>query len=122
MEDLVLEVNADYISDADKEGIDIPGIMITPAVGDDEYWLFRVKVSDSQSIIGFPKFGTIGIGFQKEKDWNTNLSYQTPANRILEHIRFNKGDDNISDDVCLKAIRLIQDAALNEKGFPLDPD
>jgi len=40
-------------------------VMFTPPVGED-YWLFRVKLFKDQAIIGFPKFGTIGIGFAIE--------------------------------------------------------
>lgn len=86
-------------------------LLMTPPVGED-YWLFRVKLSDTQSIIGFPKFGTIGIGFAKETDWNTNLPYTSSAHDIFEHIRHNKGDDSISDSDCIAAIELIREAAL----------
>ena len=86
-------------------------MMVTPPL-DGEYWLFRVPVSDKQAIVGFPKFGTIGIGFQiEEKDWNTNLPYQSEASKIFNHIAHNKGDSNISDDDCIEAIKAIQTAA-----------
>lgn len=50
-------------------------IMITPALNED-YWAYRVRLSEKQAIVGFPKFGTIGIGFAVEDDdWNTNLPY-----------------------------------------------
>lgn len=92
-----------------------PVVMVTPTIGED-YWIFRVPVSDSQAVIGFEKFGTVGIGFQvEEEDWNTNLPYTSDAAKILNHIRRNKGDDSISDDVCLEAIRLVQDAARRYK-------
>lgn len=87
-----------------------PGIMMTPAI-DEDYWEYRVRLSDTQAIVGFPKFGTIGIGFAQEEDWNTNLPYTSDANRIYEHIRHNKGDDTISDADCIKAIEMIQEAA-----------
>ena len=85
-------------------------VLITPPVGDD-WWLFRVAVSDKQAVIGFPKFGIVGVGFQVEKDdWNTNLPSSCDANRIYEHIKANKGDDAIPKARCVKAIEMIQAA------------
>ena len=84
-------------------------IMITPPI-DDDYWLFRVGVSDIQGIICFPKFGTFGIGFQLEEDWNTNLPYTCDTMEIYNHIKHNKGDDKISDATCIDAIKMLQDA------------
>lgn len=89
-------------------------LMITPQINE-SYWLFRVPVSDSQAVVGFPKFGTIGVGFQVEDNWNTNLPYTSPAEEILSHIGHNKGDDNIPDSLCLEAIRAIQDAVAEHK-------
>lgn len=85
-------------------------VMITPPIGKD-YWMFRVELTNSQAVVGFPKFGTIGIGFQREEDWNTNLPYQAETEDILNHIRHNKGDDSISDDDVRAAIVEIQEAA-----------
>lgn len=83
-------------------------IMITPPL-DEDYWLFRVPLSDKQAIVGFPKFGTIGIGFQHEDyDWNTNFPYQCDALEIFNHIKDNKGDETIPDEDCIKAIQMIQ--------------
>lgn len=95
-------------------------LLVTPELGAD-YWMFRVKLSAEQAIIGFPKFTTIGIGFAVEgDDWNTNLPYRCETEEIWQHISCNKGDDAISDDDCRHAIRLIQDAAAavmeSEKG------
>jgi hypothetical protein len=44
----------------------IPGaaaaaVMLTPLI-DEDYWAYRVQLSDEQAIVGFPKFGTVGIG------------------------------------------------------------
>lgn len=82
-------------------------ILITPAIGED-YWLARVAVSDKQAVVAFPKFFTIGIGFQKEEDWNTNLPYSCDAEKIYGHISHNKGDDSIPDERCIQAIRMLQ--------------
>lgn len=88
---------------------------ITPAI-DEDYWSYRVRLSETQAIVGFPKFGTIGIGFAVEDDWNTNLPYTMPtAEKIFEHIRHNKGDDSIRDEDVLAAIGLVQQAAREDR-------
>jgi len=84
-------------------------LLLTPPIGE-SYWLYRVRLTDRQAIVGFPKFFTIGIGFAAEEDWNTNLPYTCDAEEIYRHIRHNKADDTISDADCLTAIRMIQDA------------
>ena len=85
-------------------------VLVTPPIGED-WWLFRVQLSKDQAILGFPKFGTIGIGFSKEEDWNTNLPYQESTEGIFDHIKHNKGDDSISDDDCRRAIAMVQESA-----------
>lgn len=92
------------------------GIAVTPAL-DENYWSYRVRLTDTQAVLGFPKFWTIGIGFAVEEDWNTNLPYTSDAAEIADHIGHNKGDDSISDDDVIAAIRLIQ-AAVAEDGGP----
>lgn len=82
---------------------------MTPPLGED-YWMFRVRVSPTQSLIAFPKFFTVGIGFAVEEDWNTNLPYTCGAEEIYEHIAHNAGDDSITREDCVAAIRLLQDA------------
>jgi hypothetical protein len=83
--------------------------MLTPPVGED-YWAYRVRVGDGQAIVAFPKFMTIGVGFAKEEDWNTNLPWTTAAKEIFDHISHNKGDDSITDADCVRAIEMIQAA------------
>ena len=87
--------------------------LVTPNINED-YWLFRVKVSEKQAVVGFPKFSTIGIGFQHEEDWNTNLPYTSDAAEIYNHIKHNKIDAKKAD--CIKAIKMIQEAAKTYKG------
>jgi hypothetical protein len=109
---LTLEMNKKFAPTATDLGVLIPGLaMMTPAVGEKDYWLFRVKVSKDQAVIGFPKFGTVGIGYLKETNWNTNLPYRCPADQILKHIKENKGDKSIPDATCLEAIQMVQKAA-----------
>ena len=105
-----LEINQDFVNpDTTIQGEGISIVMCPPV--DEDFWVFRVPVSDKQAIVGFPKFFTIGIGFQVEEDWNTNLPYTCPAERIYEHIVHNKGDDSISKQDCIKAIEMIQATA-----------
>lgn len=95
----------------------IGSIALTPAIHDD-YWAYRVKLTDTQAILGFPKFATIGIGFASEEDWNTNLPYTCETEKIWQHIADNKGDDAISDDDCREAIRMIQEAIREDRATP----
>jgi len=83
-------------------------VLMTPSI-DEDYWLVRVPLTENQAVVGFPKFGLIGIGFQNEDDWNTNLPSTCSAKQILDHIKHNKGDDSISDEDCLEAIQMIQE-------------
>lgn len=84
-------------------------VLITPPI-DEGYWWMRVPVSDQQAVVCFPKFMTIGIGFQQEEDWNTNLPYTGEAQHIFDHISHNKGDDSIADADCVTAIEMLQAA------------
>jgi hypothetical protein len=90
-------------------------VVVTPPI-DEDYWSYRVMLSDTQAIVGFPKFGTIGIGFAVEDDWNLNFPYSVETDRIFDHISRNKGDDGISDDDVREAIRLVQQAAREDRG------
>lgn len=88
----------------------------TPPISE-SYWAYRVKLSNRQSVIGFPKFGTIGIGFAVEdEDWNTNLPYWCSVEEIFNHISHNKGSDEIPDSDCREAIRMIIRAAVRDRG------
>lgn len=109
---LTLEVNKKFI-DGDENKVMLFGkipAMITPPL-DEDYWQFRVRVHEDQEIVGFPKFLQIGIGFAKEDDWNTNLPSTYSTKAIWEHIKLNKRYDSIPEKRCLKAIKMIQDAA-----------
>jgi len=86
-------------------------MIITPAITP-EFWLFRVKVYKNQAILGFPKFGTIGIGFALEKgSWNTNLPYTCTPDELYAHIKENKYYHRITEKQCLEAIKAVQEAA-----------
>lgn len=93
------------------ETVHLGHFALTPALGKN-YWTFRVKLSSTQAIVGFPKFGTIGIGFAVEDaDYNTNLPYTCGAQQIYDHIQDNKGDDSITELSCPEAIAMVQAAA-----------
>jgi len=110
---LELQINSRAINDSSRS-LAGTGVMITPSI-DENFWLFRVLVSDKQAIVGFPKFGVIGVGFQHEEDWNTNLPTGTFAIEIYDHIKHNKGDAKIPRSRCIEAIMLIQKKVLDMK-------
>lgn len=85
--------------------------MITPPINEN-FWIMRVPLSKTQAVVAFPKFSVIGIGFQKETDWNTNLPSGTCAIEIYEHIKHNKGDAKIPRGACIEAICMLQKKAM----------
>jgi hypothetical protein len=101
--------------------------MITPAI-DDDYWIYRVRLTDRQAVVGFPKFGTVGIGFAAETDWNTNLPYRCQTIEIVSHIWHNVIPEGVEPDEdgespehnitvldVYRAVRMIQDAATEDR-------
>lgn len=90
-------------------------LMLSPSL-DEDYWAYRVVLTEQQAIVGFPKFSTIGIGFAVEGDgYNTNLPYSCDADEIYDHIADNKGDDSITRERCVEAIRLVQVAVAEDR-------
>jgi hypothetical protein len=83
----------------------------------EDYWHFRVQVHEDQWVEAFPKFMQIGIGFAKEDNGNTNLPSSCSATEIFQHIKRNKRYASIPDSVCLKAIRMLQQAAKEYQAF-----
>ena len=112
MSDIALHL--EYRAEQADETPVVGQLMFTPPI-DDDYWRWRVVVGNGQAIVGFPKFGTVGIGFAREDDWNTNLPYTEPAAAIFDHIAHNKGDDTIPDERCLTAICMVQEAVIAER-------
>lgn len=84
-------------------------IMMTPMI-DEDYWTFRVKLHEDQAVVAFPKFGTMGIGFAIEEDWNTNLPFQCKTVNICKHILKNKKYEQITEYQIKRAIRILQKA------------
>lgn len=120
---LKLEVNQDFDDNVYRKSLlnfDKGLIMITPCLGN-EYWIYKVQLSNSQAVIGFPKFGVIGIGVIKEtKGWNTNLPSDTNTAEIYEHIKINKCDKKITKKKCIKAINMIKDYITFMKGKAIE--
>lgn len=98
---------------------------ITPIVHED-YWQYRVKLPGKQAVVGFPKFGTIGIGFAVEEDWNTNLPYACSTLEIVSHIfhnafaasekdEYGEYEDDITVAMVYAAVELIQEAATRDR-------
>lgn len=93
-------------------------VLITPPITDD-YWKYRVRVADGQAVVGFPKFGTIGVGFAEEEDWNTNLPYTSDAESTRKHIWHNRApldDSTESAALVVRAIEMIQEAVAEDGG------
>lgn len=109
-----IEINNKRFEDTGSPELKKMGVMITPEINED-FWILRVKLHKDQSIVGFPKFGTIGIGFAQEIDWNTNLPYTCTTQEIFNHIKRNKIYPEISDSDCVKAISMIQETIRTNK-------
>ncbi len=90
-------------------------LMMTPEI-DEDYWAYRVKLCKDQSIVGFPKFTTIGIGFAQEDDWNTNLPYTSNAEDICKHIWHNHKYKEITKAQTIEAIEMIRNQAQKDMG------
>lgn len=83
-------------------------------------WLFRVDVGGGQAVIGFPKYTTIGVGFEQEPEsGNTNLPYTTPAKALLNHSWCNRGGMTATPEEALRAFELVQEAAQEALGKPV---
>lgn len=106
--ELKLEINENALPD--QKPVDLEGgkqVLVCPPL-DEDYWLYRVPVTEDQALVAFPKFGTIGIGFQKEEvDWNLNLPAVEDAAVIYGHIISNKGPKPCRAD-CINAIKMLQ--------------
>lgn len=91
-------------------------IMMPPPV-DEDYWTYRVRLTKSQAVVGFPKYSTIGVGFTKEREtgYDVNLPYSCPTADIVKHIKSNKGNSRIDDADVFEAVRMIQWAALTDR-------
>jgi len=121
MKNLTLEINPSNVNKENTISFG-KGVVSIFGPGDQEGWVFKVKVSETQAIVAFSKFGILGVGFLVEKeDGNTNLPYDNSANKLYEWIKCNKGDDAITDETCLGAIKMIQKACKHLKDLEMQP-
>lgn len=112
MSTLTVEMNADFArANTELRSPEGATISITPPL-DEDYWLARVPLHPEQAIVCFPKFFTVGCGFQHEEDWNTNLPLSCDAKKIFSHIEHNKKYAEIKDEDCIAAIELLQKTVL----------
>lgn len=107
MRRLIVETNPSVLTHRDPH----PAISITPNIAPD-FWHWRVRLTEKQALLAFPKFGSIGCGFAVEEDWNSNLPVDCSTEEIYKHIRHNKGDKRISKADCYRAIDMLRNAAL----------
>jgi hypothetical protein len=106
--EMTVEFNSKFQKDNDEFIINDTKIMITPKL-DKDYWIFRVRLHEDQSVIAFPKFSTIGIGFAiEESDWNTNLPASINAESICDHIWENHKYESITKEMVVNAIKMLQ--------------
>jgi len=85
-------------------------VMITPPI-DEYYWTFKIPLHKEQALVAFHKFGTLGIGFAIEDDWNTNLPYTCDTNKIADHIWHNRKYPQITKKILIEAIEILKKAA-----------
>lgn len=92
-------------------------ISLTPPI-DEDFWGYRVQLGHGQAVLGFPKHGTVGVGFALEDDWNTNLPYRCTTDDVVAHILHNKRFACISDEDVRRAVLMVQEAAADDVKDP----
>lgn len=107
--EMKIQVNTNYVDKTVYMGDKKLVAMMTPPI-DKDYWYFKVKLFKDQFVVAFPKFGTMGIGFRLEDDWNTNLPFSCDEEKIANHIWYNRKYKEIKREDVIKAIKLIQNA------------
>ena len=118
---LELEFRNEFKKKADSFKAGKIVIMMTPPI-DEDYWIFRIKLHKDQALVGFPKFGTIGIGFAQEEDWNTNLPYQATTKEIADHIWINRKYPQVSYKILTKAVDIMRKASEYYKTHEMPTD
>lgn len=80
-------------------------------------WLFRVKVSDGQAVIGYPRLSTIGVGFavESDDDFGVDAPYDLGVEEIWAAIRVNAG--GVPEGLAVQAIRIVADAAAEARSY-----
>ncbi len=70
--------------------------------------MIAVRFENGQRLVGFPKFGTWGVGFWDHNgDANCNLPFDQEADEIWEHIKGNS-DVPMDKEEVLQAIAVLQ--------------
>jgi hypothetical protein len=113
---LQLEINPTKVKDETRLN---SFVYLMSADAGENNWIARVRLTEKQAIVAFPKFGTVGIGFQSERDWNTNLPASCEAEEIYDHIKHNAGSRKITRSMCIEAIRLLIPYAAEWLGRPM---
>ena len=111
MKKLKLELN-NNILDQTRAIIYNSDLFLSSPLVNEDYWLYRVKLVKDQAIVGFPKFGLLGVGFAIEEEyWNTNLPINCieveGVEKIWNHIKCNKKYPSITKKMGIEAIELI---------------
>lgn len=110
MKNFELEFRNEFKKKQDTFQVGRTTIMMTPPL-DDDYWVFRIVLHKEQALVAFPKFGTMGIGFTEEEDWNTNLPYSCEADKIAKHIWKNRKYPEITKKILIEAIEVLRKAS-----------
>jgi hypothetical protein len=71
-------------------------------------WLYRVKLTAEQSIIGTPRNEMIMVSFVQARE---SLAVSATPWEIYDQIAHDKADDSITAEDCITAIQMIQHAA-----------
>lgn len=82
--------------------------IMTPQLTPD-YWTYRVALSNGNAIVAAPEFGTLGIRYQIEDEYNVTNRWDYTANEIEALIRRNR-PANTTREEAMSAIRKIQGA------------
>lgn len=81
--------------------------------GGDDYWAYRVDLSDKQALIGFPKHGTIGVDFLHNH--GQDLPYSVNPERLADFFsrgRLLGGDETMPRANVIHAIKMIREAVV----------
>ncbi|MHA1169842.1 MAG: hypothetical protein ACTSRU_18595 [Candidatus Hodarchaeales archaeon] len=114
MKKLELEFRNEFKKKQDTFQVGNTTIMMTPPL-DEDYWVFRIVLHKEQALVAFPKFGTLGIGFAEEEDWNTNFPYTSDAKDTAKHIWKNRKYPEITKKILIEAIEVLRKASVYYK-------
>jgi hypothetical protein len=94
----------------------VPGTNISIGrSGAEDYWTYRVDLTENQALIGFPKHGTIGIDFLHNR--GEDLPYTSDPEYLADFFapgRLEGGDTEISRAAVIRAIKMIREAVVED--------